>query len=64
MAYFCEGIAKLVASPLFGFLYFLFATPEHPESGAHVAFGFGAACAALACILLVILLGVFCKRGA
>jgi len=64
MVYFCEGIAKLVASPLFGLLYFLFATPEHPESGAHVAFGFGAACAGLACILLVILLGVFRRREA
>jgi MFS family permease len=62
MAYFCEGIAKLVASPLFGLLYFLFAAPEHPESGAHVAFGFGAACAAVACVLLVILLGVFRRR--
>ena len=64
MTYFCEGIAKLVASPLFGLLYFLFATPEHPESGARVAFGFGAACAGLACVLLIVLLGVFSRKRA
>ena len=56
MAYFAEGIAKLVASPLFGLLYAVFATAEHPQAGAEVAFGFGAACAAAACVLLVILL--------
>jgi MFS family permease len=58
MAYFAEGIAKLVASPLFGALYAAFATAEHPETGAHVAFAFAGGCAAVACVLLAILIGV------
>ncbi len=50
---FADGVAKFPASLLLGFLY--------RDYGAAVAFGFGGACAALACILLVVLLGVFGK---
>lgn len=46
---FAEGVAKFPASLLLGLLY--------QEFGAAVAFGFGGACAALASVLLVMLLG-------
>ena len=46
---FAEGVAKFPASLLLGLLY--------QEFGAAVAFGFGGACAALASVLLVVLLG-------
>ena len=45
MAYFCDGIAKLPASFLLGVLYQTY--------GPAVAFGFGGACAAAACVVLL-----------
>jgi len=47
---FADGIAKLPASLLLGFLY------QHV--GPAVAFGVGGVCAGLACLMLVVLLGV------
>ena len=53
---FADGIAKLPASLLLGLLY--------QYVGPAVAFGVGGACAGLACLLLVILLGAGPKRAA
>jgi len=51
---FADGIAKLPASLLLGLLYQYF--------GPAVAFGVGGACAGLACLMLVVLLGGVRKR--
>jgi len=56
LAYFCDCIAKLPASLLLGVLY--------QSLGPAVAFGFGGACAAVACVLLVVFLGVFRRPAA
>ena len=53
---FADGIAKLPASLLLGLLY--------QYVGPAVAFGVGGACAALACVMLVILLGSGPKHAA
>lgn len=50
LAYFCEGIAKFPASVLLGVLYAAY--------GPAVAFGFGGACAAVACIILLLCLSI------
>jgi MFS family permease len=55
MAYFCDGIAKFPASLLLGVLY--------ASVGPAWAFGFGGACAAAACVLLAVVLGVFGRKG-
>ena len=52
---FADGIAKLPASLLLGFLY--------GYAGPALAFGVGGVCAGLACVLLVILLGAGRKRA-
>ncbi len=52
---FADGIAKLPASLLLGLLYQYF--------GPAVAFGVGGACAGLACLMLVVLLGGVRKRA-
>jgi len=57
LSYFSEGVAKLVASPLFGALWALLAATQGADRGAALAFGFGGACAAAACVLLVVTLG-------
>jgi len=51
LAYFCEGIAKFPASLLLGVIY--------ETAGPAWAFGFGGACAAMACVVLVVLVGLF-----
>lgn len=51
---FADGIAKFPASLLLGVLY--------QQFGAAVAFGFGGACAGLACLMLVVLVGLAGKR--
>jgi len=56
MAYFCEGIAKTAASPLFGFLYALFLVRYGSQRGAELAFAFGGLCAAVACVVLAVAL--------
>ena len=56
LAYFCDGIAKFPASLLLGILY--------ASVGPAWAFGFGGACAAVACVVLAVLLGVFGRRKA
>ncbi len=53
LAYFCDGIAKFPASLILGALYASF--------GAAVAFGFGGACAVAACVILIVVLGMFGK---
>jgi hypothetical protein len=63
LSYFSEGIAKLIASPLFGALWALLAATQGPERGAALAFGFGGACAAAACVLLVVTLGIFGREA-
>jgi len=51
LAYFCEGIAKFPASVLLGIIYSVY--------GPAWAFGFGGACAAAACVMLIVLVGAF-----
>jgi hypothetical protein len=51
---FADGIAKFPASLLLGLLY--------ARYGAPWAFGFGGACAGLACVALVVLLGAAGER--
>jgi hypothetical protein len=50
LAYFCDGIAKFPASLLLGIIY--------QAAGPAWAFGLGGACAAAACVLLVLCLGL------
>jgi MFS family permease len=54
LAQFCDGIAKFPASLLLGIIY--------QAAGPAWAFGFGGACAGVACVLLLICLGVFARR--
>lgn len=56
LAAFAEGIAKLPASLLLGFLY--------ETVGARIAFGVGGAFAAAVCLTLVLLLAVSGRRAA
>jgi MFS family permease len=54
LAYFCEGIAKFPASLILGIIYQMY--------GPAWAFGSGGACAAAACVVLAVNMGIFGRR--